>query len=80
MFDFMKQAGSRRRLRRRFAAAFGVVGAVIMTIDSLGHIARGFVGLSLMFIVAGAAASAIGGLLVGLLVEWLNERKRSRRA
>ncbi|MFO7781139.1 MAG: hypothetical protein R6W94_05875 [Spirochaetia bacterium] len=67
-----------RRIRRAVAAGFGLAGAVIMTVDSLDHIARGFIGLSLMLIVGVAAAAAGVGLVVGIVVERALERKRPR--
>ena len=67
-----------RRIRRAVAGVFGIAGAAIMTIDSLDHIARGFIGLSLMLIV-GTAVAAVGvGLVVGIVVERVLERKRRR--
>ena len=67
-----------RRIRRAVAAGFGLIGAIIMTIDSLDHIARGFVGLSLMLIVGVAVAAAGVGLVVGIVIERGLERKRRR--
>jgi hypothetical protein len=67
-----------RRIRRAVAAGFGLVGAIIMTIDSLDHIARGFIGLSLMLIVGVTAAAAGVGLVVGILIERALARKRRR--
>jgi hypothetical protein len=67
-----------RRIRRALAAGFGLAGAIIMFIDSLGHIARGFIGLSLMLIVGVAAAAAGVGLVLGIVVEGALARKRER--
>jgi hypothetical protein len=67
-----------RRIRRALAAGFGLAGAIIMLIDSLNHIERGFIGLSLMLIVGVAAAAAGVGLVLGIVIERAFARKRER--
>ena len=67
-----------RCIRRAVAAVFGIAGAAIMIIDSLDHIARGFIGLSLMLIVGTAIAAAGVGLVVGIVIERVLEQKRRR--
>ena len=78
MIATMGMERGQRRLRRAVAAVFGIAGAAIMIIDSLDHIARGFIGLSLMLIVGVAVAAAGVGLVVGIVVERVLERKRRR--
>ena len=78
MIATMGMERGQRRIRRAVAAVFGIAGAAIMIIDSLGHIARGFIGLSLMLIVGVAVAAAGVGLVVGIVVERVLERKRRR--
>ncbi len=75
MVNMDSERGS-RRIRRALAAGFGLAGAIIMLIDSLDHMARGFIGLSLMLIVGVAAAAAGIGLVVGIVVERALARKR----
>ncbi|MFP4565853.1 MAG: hypothetical protein ACLFNX_05075 [Spirochaetaceae bacterium] len=67
---------SHRRVRRGVSAVFAVAGAAIMTVDSLEHIARGFIGLSLMLIAGVTVAAAGVGLAVGLVVERVLARTR----
>ena len=71
----MARRYTNRRLRRVLAAVFGLAGAVIMTLDSLEHIRRGFIGLSSIFIIVGALLSAGLGLLVGFGVGRLLDRR-----
>lgn len=78
MMPIMANETRDRRIRRTVAAGFGLAGAIIMTIDSLDHIARGFIGLSLMLIVGVAVAAAGVGLVVGIVVERVRERTRRR--
>ena len=78
MIATMGMERGKRRIRRAVAAVFGIAGAAIMIIDSLDHIARGFIGLSLMLIVGTAIAAAGVGLVVGIVVERVLERKRRR--
>ena len=65
-------------IRRWLAAGFGVAGAAVMVVDSLEHISRGFIGLSLLLILGVAVAAAVVGYLVGLAVGPAVERLMSR--
>lgn len=69
-------AGSprRTRIRRLFALGFGLLGALVMTLDSLGHFSRGFVWVNVMLIVAVGLGAALVGLLIGVLVGRLVDR------
>jgi drug/metabolite transporter (DMT)-like permease len=64
----------RAGIRRLLALVFAVAGAVIMAVDSLQHISRGFLGLSALLILGAAAAGALLGLVVGYLAGPLIDR------